>query len=35
MSGDPSRGSIALDSDVAPAEGSLVQVCFSLNFVVS
>ncbi|TBU33162.1 hypothetical protein BD311DRAFT_785251 [Dichomitus squalens] len=25
MSGDPSRGSIALDSDTAPAEGSLVQ----------
>ncbi|KAI0832598.1 hypothetical protein BC628DRAFT_1499376 [Trametes gibbosa] len=26
MSGDPSRGSIALDTDAAPAEGSLVQV---------
>ncbi|RDX53914.1 hypothetical protein OH76DRAFT_1399083 [Lentinus brumalis] len=25
MSGDPSRGSIALDTDAAPAEGSLVQ----------
>lgn len=26
MSGDPSRGSIALDTDAAPAEGALVQV---------
>ena len=26
MSGDPSRGSIALDTDVAPPEGSMVQV---------
>ncbi|KAI0677373.1 hypothetical protein C8Q78DRAFT_1002518 [Trametes maxima] len=26
MSGDPSRGSIALDTDAAPAEGSLVQM---------
>lgn len=26
MSGDPSRGSIALDTDAAPAEGTLVQV---------
>ncbi|KAI0353009.1 hypothetical protein OH77DRAFT_1427781 [Trametes cingulata] len=26
MSGDPSRGSLALDTDTAPAEGSLVQV---------
>ena len=26
MSGDPSRGSIALDSSTAPEEGSLVQV---------
>lgn len=26
MSGDPSRGTISLDSDAAPAEGSTVQV---------
>ncbi|KAI0375818.1 hypothetical protein BV20DRAFT_18529 [Pilatotrama ljubarskyi] len=26
MSGDPSRGSLALDTDAAPAEGALVQV---------
>ncbi|CDO73731.1 hypothetical protein BN946_scf185015.g59 [Trametes cinnabarina] len=28
MSGDPSRGSIALDTDAAPAEGTLIQMFF-------
>lgn len=30
MSGDPSRGTIALDSDAAPTEGSTVQVIYVL-----
>jgi hypothetical protein len=35
ISGDPSRGTIALESHAAPAEGTRVQVSFFLKLYIS
>jgi hypothetical protein len=35
ISGDPSRGTIALESHAAPAEGTTVQVSFFLELYIS